>query len=226
MLQGAAVAAGAAIASAADDLTAGSGNVTEGEVTPSGRSHTAGDRHSSGSKATKWRRRRYGSKRMTPVMDNARQAVMAALRTEGMPSSVTAKEVLLGVVDAWRSAGQSATAAAKLLIAGLTDRSKAVNMTLDQVVSLLFFGWLLVATCLVGLLRPSALALFSSVMVGAVVGVGLSYMYYFNKADKEEVRKVVSACVCPCMLQGRPFDMCALTAMWHSCMDGHAACMH
>ncbi|KAG1659304.1 hypothetical protein FOA52_003660 [Chlamydomonas sp. UWO 241] len=124
----------------------------------------------------------------------ARDAV-AELLAEQAPagSKPSLKEVCMALGQCWKSCAMDAFATAKAIIGGLTDKSRPVNVSLGGLLGLLFWCGVFASTLLMAFLRPSALStLLMAVFVGLLIGLGLSFAYYANLAEKEEIRQVMA----------------------------------
>jgi hypothetical protein len=72
-------------------------------------------------------------------------------------------------------------------------RTSPINLTLEQLLTRLFFAFLLCSAVCVKFLSPSWIALALSTVLGVGLGLGLSYQYYANKCEKQELNQVVRA---------------------------------
>jgi hypothetical protein len=103
------------------------------------------------------------------------------------------------MAEAFKSAGRAYIAGGKE--AGGTLKSlaslpmlkgKVITLTLDQIVTAVFFLGLAMNLLLLKLISPSLILLAVFLVVGLAFGLGLSFLYYKNKRDKTVCNQVVS----------------------------------
>lgn len=108
----------------------------------------------------------------------AGQEVKAALKATGKD-----------YVEGGKQAGKTLKLLASL---PFMKRKEPVSLTLDQIVTALFFLGLAFQAVLMALIKPSLILTILFAVVGIAVGLGLSFLYYKNRRDKAVVNQVVS----------------------------------
>ena len=106
-------------------------------------------------------------------------------------------ELLKALVAGAKTNLISSVSSIRHAITALTDKKsgKAINISLDTLISVLFFTWLIFVAFLIKLLSPSPAYLFTFTFVGAGIGLALSFLYYSNRAQKQEINQVLGLSV-------------------------------
>ena len=108
-----------------------------------------------------------------------------------------ALELVKAVLASFKSNAVSMINTVKDAVAALRDKKsgKAINLTVDTILTALFFGWLFLMALLIKLLSPSPAYLFSFTLVGMGIGLALSFLYYSNLKQKHEVNEMMGTTI-------------------------------
>uniref|UniRef100_A0A7S0RQP9 C2 domain-containing protein n=1 Tax=Chlamydomonas leiostraca TaxID=1034604 RepID=A0A7S0RQP9_9CHLO len=100
------------------------------------------------------------------------------------------KDVIKEATKELKQGGFSVASGSKAIMDRLKDK-KPINITLDQVVTALFFSFLGFQLLLVKLFKPSPYWMMVFAFWGVLFGLGLSYLFYANKKRKAEACEVM-----------------------------------
>ncbi|EFJ40787.1 hypothetical protein VOLCADRAFT_119865, partial [Volvox carteri f. nagariensis] len=103
-------------------------------------------------------------------------------------------------VDAAKQAGQAYVEAGKearstlksLTTAFLNKPGPPITLTVDHIVTVIFFALLGVQLLLLPIFMPSVFRLVYSLLWGLLVGLGLSFIFYYNRKSKAEANELLS----------------------------------
>ena len=177
------------------------------------------------------------SSEITPADGPRTAAVASQVAPSGSSQSAfSAKPEVSAVLSAmmhdWKEAGSEAINLSKDIAMALKEK-RAIGVSLEQAVVLLFFILLALDLILISLLRGWLLACFTA--VGTGVGLAFSLLYYLNLKNKAEscqmVREWIMHCFCLCRLStvaicGRGKPVHVALALLCSCHVGPHPCKH
>ncbi|PNH08684.1 Synaptotagmin-2 [Tetrabaena socialis] len=93
--------------------------------------------------------------------------------------------------QAYVTAGKEARSTLQLLATLRDKEGPPITLTIDQLVTALFLALVALQALFIPIFMPSAFRLFYSLGWGALVGLGLSYLFYSNKKKKAEANELL-----------------------------------
>lgn len=107
--------------------------------------------------------------------------------------SKSAKSVAAALIEDLKGGALDVKQSMQTVVTAVKNpQTSPINLTLDQLLTRIFFLFLIGAVLCVKFLSPSWIALAVSSILGVGLGLGLSYLYYANVCEKAELNQVMS----------------------------------